>query len=439
MEHNNNRFHGYLTEQMNSWLNKISGISALNKAFASSPLTSELKPVLDEISVEFSKLDKLIQLIENMNKDVSFDGILNYIYSTFSEFIPYSHIGIALLKDNGRVLEGSYGRSDEALESLPKKLVGLRAEVSETSLVGIVRDGTPRVINDLYSYTQHKDAQYNRILIEAGIKSSITLPLKVNEKPIGIIFFSNTNKDVYREEHIEFLKTLSNSIAISLNKNIFIDEMLYSTLLALTKMAEARDEDTGDHLERMKEYSVRITEFLIEDNMYEEEITIAFLKGIERFSPMHDIGKVGVKDGVLLKPGRLTDDEFGEMKKHVIYGVDVLKTAEKNIAKQKYSMFKMGIEIVEGHHEKWNGTGYPYRKAGTDIPLSARIVAIADVLDALTSKRPYKDAYNFEESMNYIINEKGRHFDPYIIESLIKHKKEMKILYDSFQNNEPSE
>ncbi len=439
MEHNNNRFHGYLTEQANSWLNKISGISALNKAFASFPLTSELKPVLDEISVEFSKLDKLIQLIENMNKDVSFDGILNYIYSTFSEFIPYSHIGIALLKDNGRVLEGSYGRSDEALESLPKKLVGLRAEVSETSLVSIVRDGTPRVINDLYSYTQHKDAQYNRILIEAGIKSSITLPLKVNEKPIGIIFFSNTNKDVYREEHIEFLKTLSNSIAISLNKNIFIDEMLYSTLLALTKMAEARDEDTGDHLERMKEYSVRITEFLIEDNMYEEEITIAFLKGIERFSPMHDIGKVGVKDGVLLKPGRLTDDEFGEMKKHVIYGVDVLKTAEKNIAKQKYSMFKMGIEIVEGHHEKWNGTGYPYRKAGTDIPLSARIVAIADVLDALTSKRPYKDAYNFEESMNYIINEKGRHFDPYIIESLIKHKKEMKILYDSFQNNEPSE
>ncbi len=439
MEHNNNRFHGYLTEQMNSWLNKISGISALNKAFASFPLTSELKPVLDEISVEFSKLDKLIQLIENMNKDVSFDGILNYIYSTFSEFIPYSHIGIALLKDNGRVLEGSYGRSDEALESLPKKLVGLRAEVSETSLVSIVRDGTPRVINDLYSYTQHKDAQYNRILMEAGIKSSITLPLKVNEKPIGIIFFSNTNKDVYREEHIKFLKTLSNSIAISLNKNIFIDEMLYSTLLALTKMAEARDEDTGDHLERMKEYSVRITEFLIEDNMYEEEITIAFLKGIERFSPMHDIGKVGVKDGVLLKPGKLTDDEFGEMKKHVIYGVDVLKTAEKNIAKQKYSMFKMGIEIVEGHHEKWNGTGYPYRKAGRDIPLSARIVAIADVFDALTSKRPYKDAYNFEESINYIINEKGRHFDPYIIESLIKHKKEMKTLYDSFQNNEPSE
>ncbi|HBD64400.1 MAG TPA: hypothetical protein DC038_08195 [Clostridiales bacterium] len=439
MEHTKERSHNGLTEHVHSWFNKISGISTLNKTLASFPLTSELEPVLDEINVGFSKLDKLIKLIENMNKDVSFDGILSYIYATFSEFIPYSHIGIALLKDDGKVLEGSYGISDESLESLPKKLVGLRAEVSETSLVSIVQDGTPRVINDLYSYTSNKDAQYNKVLMEAGIKSSITLPLKVNEKPIGIIFFSNVNKDIYKEEHIEFLKTLSNSIAISLNKNIFIDEMLYSTLLALTKMAEARDEDTGDHLERMKEYSVRITEFLIEDNVYEEEITIAFLKGIERFSPMHDIGKVGVKDGVLLKPGRLTDDEFGEMKKHVIYGVDVLKTAEKNIAKQKYSMFKMGIEIVEGHHERWNGTGYPYRKAGTDIPLSARIVAIADVLDALTSKRPYKDAYNFEESMNYIINEKGRHFDPYIIESLIKHKDEMKALYDSFQNNEPSE
>jgi len=212
--------------------------------------------------------------------------------------------------------------------------------------------------------------------------------------------------------------------------------MLYSTLLALAKMAEARDEDTADHLDRMTAYATKITEFLLHDKVYEDEITIPFLKGIERFSPMHDIGKVGVKDGILLKRGKLTAEEFEEMKKHVAYGADVLRTAESNIAKQRQSMFKMGIEIVEGHHEKWDGTGYPYKRSGTDIPLSARIVAVADVFDALTSKRSYKEAFSFEDSINYIIDGSGRHFDPKIIDSLKRNVDEFYKLYLSCQKTE---
>lgn len=435
MEHTDKIFYKHLTDSINDLFNKISNIS-LNNGSNSIPTTMELKPVIEEINVGFNKLDKLIELIENMNKDVSFEGILNYIYSTFSEFIPYTHIGIALLKDNSKILEASYGISDPSLNDLPKKLMGLRAEISTTSLESIVKDGTPRVINDLDKYTTHKDAAYNKILLEAGIRSSITLPLKVNDKPIGIIFFSNVRPNIYKEEHIDFLKTLSNSIAISLNKNIFIDEMLYSTLLALAKMAEARDEDTADHLDRMTAYATKITEFLLRDGVYEDEITIPFLKGIERFSPMHDIGKVGVKDGILLKRGKLTADEFEEMKKHVAYGADVLRTAESNIAKQRHSMFKMGIEIVEGHHEKWDGSGYPYKRSGTDIPLSARIVAVADVFDALTSKRSYKEAFSFEDSINYIIDGSGKHFDPKIIDSLKTHTDEFYELYLSCQKTD---
>ncbi len=435
MEHIDKIFYKHFTDSINDLFNKISNIS-LNNGSNSISTTAELDKVIEEMYVGFNKLDKLIELIENMNKDVSFEGILNYIYSTFSEFIPYTHIGIALLRDNGKVLEASYGISDPSLNDLPKKLIGLRAEISATSLERIVRDGTPRVINDLEKYTKHKDASYNKILLEAGIKSSITLPLKVNDKPIGIIFFSNVTPNIYKEEHIDFLKTLSNSIAISLNKNIFIDEMLYSTLLALAKMAEARDEDTADHLDRMTAYATKITEFLLQDKVYEDEITIPFLKGIERFSPMHDIGKVGVKDGILLKRGKLTAEEFEEMKKHVAYGADVLRTAESNIVKQRQSMFKMGIEIVEGHHEKWDGTGYPYKRSGTDIPLSARIVAVADVFDALTSKRSYKEAFSFEDSINYIIDGSGRHFDPKIIDSLKRNVDEFYKLYLSCQKTE---
>lgn len=431
MEKFDKKFYKYLTDPINDLFNKIN-VLGLNKG-------QVVLPNLDEINLGFNKLEKLIDLIENMNHDVSFEGILNYIYSTFSEFIPYNHIGIALLKDEGKVLEASYGISDTSIQYLPKKLVGIRAEVSATSLDNIVKYGTPRIINDLESYAKNKDADYNKILLEAGINSSITLPLKVNNKPIGIIFFSNVIKNIYNESHIDFLRTLSNSIAISLNKNIFIDEMLYSTLLALTKMAEARDEDTGDHLDRMTAYSVKITKFLIKDYIYCDEITVPFLKGIERFSPMHDIGKVGVKDGILLKSGKLTSYEFEEMKKHVSYGTEVLKTAEGNITKQKYSMFKMGIDIVEGHHEKWNGTGYPFGKSGKEIPLCARIVAVADVFDALSSKRSYKEAFSFDKSFNYILAEKGKHFDPLIIDSISRHKDKFYELYLSFHQNKPTD
>ncbi|MDD2493693.1 MAG: GAF domain-containing protein [Tissierellia bacterium] len=266
-----NQLNKYLIEPLNALYEGIKNFGLLDENTKKSLTTKdELTPIIEEINSGINKLDKLIELIENLNQDVSFEGILNYIYVSFIDFIPYSHIGIALLKDDGRVLEASFGISDPMLEDLPKKLAGIRANLSETSLESIVTNDTPRVINDLDLYVKNKEAEYNKVLLEAGIKSSISLPLKINHNPVGIIFFSSVNKDIYEEKHITFLKTLSNSISISLNKNIFIDELLYSTLIALTKMVEARDEDTGDHLERMKQYTVRITEFLMKDHVYDE-------------------------------------------------------------------------------------------------------------------------------------------------------------------------
>lgn len=393
------------------------------------PTKNKVIPIITEINESLNKFNKLIELLEHINKDMSFDETLNYIYKSFSSFIPYSHIGIALLKDDGKVLEASYGISGSSLGDLPKKLLGIKAEFSKTSLENIILNGKPRVINDLAEYTKNSVMEYNKILLKAGIKASITLPLKINNAPIGIIFFSSIEKNIYNEEHVIFLSSLANSIAISFNKNIFIDELLYSSVLALAKMSEARDEDTGEHLERMKRYSKLISELLFEDHIYEDTISIRFIKDVERYSPMHDIGKVGVKDGILLKPGKLTAEEFEEMKKHAIYGAEVLSVADNNIKKQNISLFKVGIEIAESHHEKWDGSGYPYGKIGEAIPLSARIVAVADVFDALTSKRPYKKAFSFEESFNIVIEGRGKHFDPYIIDTFIKHKKNIYELY----------
>ncbi|MDF2678145.1 MAG: metal dependent phosphohydrolase [Bacillota bacterium] len=416
-------------------LNNYNLISYKTKNNSKLSNKNDLSLVVNEIKSRFDKLAKLIELIENLNKDVSFEGILKYIHSSFYDFIPYSHIGVALLHDDCETLEASYGISDHTIEDISVKMVGLKVNINNTSLIKVVESGIPRVINDLNKYVNNNGRQnyYNKIFIEAGIKSSITLPLIINGKTVGIIFFSSVHKNIYKTEHIKFLETLSSSIALSFNKNIFIDELLYSTLIALVKMSEARDEDTGDHLDRMKKYSIKIAELLLEDGIYENEITVRFLKDIERFSPMHDIGKVGVKDGILLKPGKLSLEEFEIMKKHAVYGGEILRAAECNINKQNHSMFKMGIEIAEGHHEKWNGTGYPNKKSGYDIPLSARIVAVGDVFDALTSKRPYKEAINFEESFNYIVEGRGIHFDPNIVDCFIRHKSEIFQLYSDNQ------
>ena len=246
---------------------------------------------------------------------------------------------------------------------------------------------------------------------------------------MGVIFFSSANKNVYTREHLNFLLTLANSIAICLNQNIFISDILYSSILALAKLAEARDEDTGDHLGRMTVYAKLIAELLYEENIYPEEITLEYIDNIKHFSPLHDIGKVGIRDGILLKPGKLTPEEFDEMKKHTVFGSEVLRMAENNMKKRGRSLFSMGFEIAESHHEKWDGSGYPHGKKAYEIPLCARIAALADVFDALTSKRPYKEAYSFEVSMDIIEEGRGKHFDPAIIDIIMKNRSRMEHIY----------
>lgn len=403
------------------------------------PTKKELTSVIQDIEEAFDKLRKLITLIENVNSSMSFNEVLEYIYKTFSSFIPYSYIGIALAGDQGKTLEASYGISDGRVQGLPHGLLGIKVDIAQTSLGNIIDTGKARIINDYEKYVEGREIkEYTSVIINAGIKSSITLPLKINKKQLGMIFFSSIEKGVYRDEHIEFLKALANSISISFEKSIFVDNLLYSSIHALAKLAEARDIDTGDHLERMKAYTKLIAVILSEKPEYQDVISPQFIFDMERFSPMHDIGKVGIRDSILLKPGKLTPEEFEEMKYHAVYGANVLKAAEDNMAKSGRSLFNMGIEIAGSHHERWDGTGYPKGLKGEEIHLSARIVAVADVFDALTSKRPYKEPFSFEESAEIIVQGRGKHFDPAIVEVFVKNQDRFKELYLSFGNKESS-
>lgn len=393
---------------------------------------NKMIPIVTEVGDMFKKINKLISLIENINNNNSFMDTLKFISNTFSDFIPYNYIGIALIDEDHKKLTASYGVSDETITGMPERMMGASWLIEDTSMGQLIETGEGRIINDLEAYCEGRPLKlYNSVILDSGIKASITLPLTVSGQPVGMIFFSSSQKEVYTKEHLRFLKTLANSIAISLDQNIFINDIMYSSVLALAKLAETRDEDTGEHLERMAIYTRAIAELLHENDIYSEEISLEYTEQLERFSPLHDIGKVGILDTILLKPGKLTTEEFSEMKKHTTFGGQVLRSSEQYMQKKGKSLFNIGIEIAENHHEKWDGSGYPSGKSGLQIPLSARIVALADVFDALTSKRPYKEAYPFETSLAIIAEGRGTHFDPAIVDVFLNNKKQIEQLYNA--------
>jgi diguanylate cyclase (GGDEF)-like protein len=187
------------------------------------------------------------------------------------------------------------------------------------------------------------------------------------------------------------------------------------TVFALAKLADSRDPETGEHLARMRYYSQELAEELSSEGPYSEQIDETFLEQMYRASPLHDIGKVGISDAILLKPDKLTEEEFERMKQHALIGADTLSQAARQSPGGGY--LDMAAQIARHHHERFDGSGYPDGLAGEEIPLPARIVALADVFDALTSVRVYKDSYSVDTARRMIEQQSGRHFDPRVVEA----------------------
>lgn len=249
-------------------------------------------------------------------------------------------------------------------------------------------------------------------------KSGKVIAVECNTKPIKkgdkIIGFQMVMRD------ITVRKRMANDLFESIQD---LQNARVGTILGLAKLAEYRDEDTGAHLERIREYAKIITLELAKKPKYKNYITEKYVEDIYFSSVLHDIGKVGISDAILLKPSKLTAKEFEEIKRHPVIGGDVLKEVEKKVGKQSFLV--IGGQIAYYHHEKWDGSGYAKGLKGEEIPLSARIVALVDVYDALTTKRIYKEAYSHEKTKKIIVDAKGKHFDPEIVDAFL-------VLEDTF-------
>ena len=233
--------------------------------------------------------------------------------------------------------------------------------------------------------------------------------------------------------HIELIKQKKdlqnyndNLMNMVKDKTKTIEELQHAIIHALSDLIECRDDLTGGHVSRTQKYLQIMIDGLVQSGSYSEEIKNADLNIWVESAQLHDIGKVGTPDNILKKPGRLTPEEFEVIKSHPLIGEKALKGAMEMTSAKDFLRYAAIIAV--SHHEKWNGTGYPYGLKGEEIPLAGRLMAIADVYDALVSERPYKKGFPHETAVEIIVKDSGKHFDPVLVEVFQKCSSRFKML-----------
>ncbi|WP_460564247.1 HD domain-containing phosphohydrolase [Hydrogenophaga aquatica] len=207
------------------------------------------------------------------------------------------------------------------------------------------------------------------------------------------------------------------------------------TITAMASLAETRDGDTGNHIRRTQNYVRALARKLQSHPRFAAQLDDRTIEMLYKSVPLHDIGKVGIPDRILLKPGRLTTDEFEVMKTHTTLGRDAIANAEKSLGLQ-VAFLRIAKEIAYGHQEKWDGSGYPEGLRGDEIPVSARLMAVADVYDALISRRVYKDGMPHEQAVRIIVEGKGTHFDPDMVDAFVDIAEEFRAIALRFADSD---
>jgi PAS domain S-box-containing protein len=265
---------------------------------------------------------------------------------------------------------------------------------------------------------------------EAGISGLNSQEIRLRKKNSGFVPVMYVESAMTDEKGdpiivVAFFFDLSEKLSLEAKSRELIQQLSQAqqvTILTLAKLTEYRDWETGSHLERIMKYTEILARELSKLKEYSGYITDEYIVDLVSSCPLHDIGKVGIPDQILHKPGRLTPEEFEIMKNHTLIGGDTISEAEQKVKNRSY--LNLGKEVAYYHHEKWNGKGYPRGLKGENIPLSARIVAIADVYDALTSKRPYKEAFSHEKASEIIRKSARTHFDPTVVNAFISCEEE---------------
>lgn len=364
--------------------------------------------------------NELMRTYESLQKHASLNEQINQISKRIHATQNIRSIFSALADYSKNLLRAEFGlavykKEDESIKLHATSGFKERAKIKELS--GNLRPGRFRNILETgksLSFCEARDGSLDLGLglEETPIKSFLGIPIFYHGAPRGVIaVFNSEGTEGFSGDDLELLNSLALQASTVLENAALINKLKvaqHTTMIKLAELAEKRDPETGLHLDRMKHYSRTLALTLRENPKYRDILTEDFVESIFQSSPLHDIGKVGIHDSVLLKPGKLTDEEFEVMKTHAQIGGEILDGPD---------FLKIGRNMALCHHEKFDGSGYPRGLKGDEIPIEARILSLADVFDALTSRRVYKEPFPFDKAYSIITHEKGRAFDPDVVEA----------------------
>ena len=324
------------------------------------------------------------------------------------------------LREIGRVAVAVYDERTDMLETFIHSTDGkapfalYEAKLSTVpGLAELARAHEERIIDDLEAL-RPSPAPHTRRLLETGYRSSYTKPFYDHGELFGFVFFDSQQPRYFTDATVRHLSLYSHLISLLIINALTPASVLRSAVDIAREISHLRDEETGAHLDRMSRYARMIAKTLADgEGLNDEFVEFVFL-----FAPLHDVGKIAVPDRVLLKPGHLTADEFEIMKTHVEKGVAIIDKMAASFGVGLAQHLDILRNIVQFHHECFDGSGYLQGLAGGAIPLEARIVSVADVFDALTTRRPYKEAWSNDAAFALLDDMAGKKFDPDCVQAL---------------------
>ena len=363
-----------------------------------------------------------------LNQNLPLREKLRAAHASLQQIFPeIARVAIALYDPQTAVLKTYIDSSGE-----DNPLHNYQALIDDApSLQKILEEGRPRVINNMVTFEDGQHEHTQRIGRQ-GYAASYTMPMFYNGAFFGFLFFNSYKTDIFTPENLNHLDMFGHMISLLVINELTTVRTLTAALTSANKLSHLRDPETGSHLDRMSRFARVIAAQLATELDLEDE----YIEHVFAFSPLHDIGKLAIPEAILLKPDKLTEEEESVMRTHAEKGRELLDEILNDFGLKGLNQADVLRNIAQFHHETMDGSGYPEGLRGDNIPLEARIVAVADIFDALTSARPYKDPWSNKEACAALMRMAGEKLDRDCVQALLDNIEQIESIQQHFRENE---
>lgn len=384
-----------------------------------------------DVHQRLAAMERLVDIGILLTAENKLDRLLDAIVSEGRSLLQADGATIYLVRADGLHFQATQNESLETrmgAQTFQSKVAPHVLKLNRDSIVGYVAlEGEAELVEDVRAIADSKPYRWSDTFdVAMGYKTQclLTLPLKLSDgKVLGVLQLVNAASGAFAADMMPVAHSLASTASAALGNAQLTDalrEARLDTVMRLGMCAEYRDKETSAHIHRMAHISAMLARKL--------DLSEGFCENLLLAAPMHDVGKIGIPDAILQKPGPLTDSEWEVMKTHTLIGGQLLSGADDPV-------MSLSVEVALNHHEKWSGEGYPFGKKRDEIPLSGRIVAVADVFDALMSKRCYKKAFSLEQVREIMFEGQGSHFQPGLIDLLFANLEEVLALYEKYKDD----